>query len=55
VDEVSTSLPVCNRTIAPSTSCNLSAFWPFTDRVLSSPLSLVTGQQLLVTVTLSFT
>lgn len=55
VDEVSTNLAVCNRTIAPSTACNLSAFWPFTDRTLGSPINLVTGQQLLVTVTLSFT
>jgi hypothetical protein len=55
VDEVSTNLAVCNRTIAPSVSCGLSAFWPFSSRVLGSPINLVTGQQLLVTVTLSFT
>jgi hypothetical protein len=55
VDEVSTNMAVCNRTIAPSTACGLSAFWPFTNRVLGSPINLVTGQQLLVTVTLSFT
>jgi hypothetical protein len=55
VDQVSTNLPVCNRTIAPSTACGLSAFWPFSNRVLASPIPLVTGQQLLVTVTLSFT
>jgi hypothetical protein len=55
VDEVSTNMTVCNRTIAPSVSCGLSSFWPFSNRVLGSPINLVTGQQLLVTVTLSFT
>lgn len=54
VDQVSTNLGVCSRTIAPSTACGLSSFWPFTNRVLGSPINLVTGQQLLVTVTLSF-
>jgi hypothetical protein len=55
VDQVSTNLPVCDRTTAPATACGLSSFWPFTSRVLASPITLVTGQQLLVTVTLSFT
>jgi hypothetical protein len=55
VDRVSTNLPVCDRTIAPATACALSAFWPFTEKTLASPISLVTGQQLLVTVTLTFT
>lgn len=55
VDQVSTNLPVCSRTIAPSTSCGISSFWPFTSRLLGTPINLVTGQQLLVTVTLSFT
>lgn len=54
VDQVSTNLGVCTRTIAPSTACGLSSFWPFTNRVLGAPITLVTGQQLLVTVTLSF-
>ena len=55
VDDVSTHLGICSPTVAPSTACGLSQSWNFTDRTLSTPISLVTGQQLLVTVTLSFT
>lgn len=54
VDQVSSNIWVCNPTTAPSTPCASSSFWPFTSRTLGSPVSLVTGQQLLVTVTLSF-
>ncbi|HSP73987.1 MAG TPA: hypothetical protein VLN26_16550, partial [Gaiellaceae bacterium] len=55
VDTVATNLSVCSSTVAPSTACGTFQFWPFTSRTLGSPVSLVTGQQLLVTVTLSFT
>jgi hypothetical protein len=55
VNQVSTNLSVCDRTVAPATACGTSSFWPFTSRVIGTPVSLVTGQQLLVTVTLTFT
>jgi hypothetical protein len=55
VNTVATNLSVCSNTVAPSTACGTSSFWPFTQRTLGSPISLVTGQQLLVTVTLTFT
>lgn len=55
VDTVATNLSVCSSTVAPSTACGTFQFWPFTSRTLGSPVGLVTGQQLLVTVTLSFT
>lgn len=55
VNQVSTNLSVCDRTVAPATACGTSSFWPFTGRIISTPVSLVTGQQLLVTVTLTFT
>ena len=55
VNTVDTNLGVCSRSVAPATACGLSSFWPFTGRTLGSPVSLVTGQQLLVTVTLTFT
>ena len=54
IDTVATNLSVCNSSTAANVSCGTSAFWPFTSRTLASPISLVTGQQLLITVVLSF-
>jgi hypothetical protein len=55
VGNVATNLSVCATTTAPNAPCGTFQFWPFTSRDLGSPVSLVTGQQLLVTVTLTFT
>jgi hypothetical protein len=54
VDQVDTSIWVCPSSTPPNTPCNSGAFWPFTARTLAAAIPLVTGQQLLVTVVLSF-
>lgn len=54
VDIVSTNIEVCSPSTAPSAPCGAFAYWGFTLRSLASAVSLVTGQQLLVAVVLSF-
>jgi hypothetical protein len=55
VNTVASQLSVCSTATAPNAPCGTFQFWPFTTRTLGSPVSLVTGQHLLVTVTLTFT
>lgn len=53
IGTVATLVGRCASTYAPATPC-FGDYWPFTQKDLSTPVTVATGQQILVTVVISF-
>ena len=54
IGNVDTRVSFCAPTVATATGCAETGYIPFTDTTLASPVPVVTGQQIVVTVKISF-
>lgn len=54
ITDVRTSTVECDPSVAPATPCNGNGFGGFSGRTLPTPISVVAGQQVLITVKYSF-